>query len=324
LGALDFWMKKTIIIIAGPTASGKSKLALALAKKVNGAVINADSMQVYSSFPILSAQPDKHEQAEVQHYLYGDVTPPEICSAALWQKKARAIIEQCIEKNIVPIVVGGTGLYLESLMHGLSDIPDVPDEMRQQVAQDYHKIGGAEFLQKLNSVDSATASRLHANDQQRLIRAYSVYLSSGQPLSYYQMAGLMTPPPEWQFSSIVLQPDRIKLYEQIDARFTCMLDKGALNEIEILKTNPINLDHPVLKTLGVRELWDFLYGKQTLPQANMQAQQNSRNYAKRQETWFKNRFLTKEIGLNRPVLTFLSAADAIKSTALEEFIAHLG
>ena len=288
-------MKQRILIVAGPTASGKSGLAMRLAAAANGVIINADSMQVYATFPILSAQPDAEAQATIPHYLYGTVHAPAISTAASWRTDAMVVIEKVLADGKTPIVVGGTGLYLEALMHGISDIPDVPDELRQRVIKEYETMGGPAFRDRLMKADKAAAIRLPPGDSQRLIRAWAVFAATGKSISYWQKEGLMSPPYAWEFKSILLLPERDILYEAIDKRFLDMVVHGAIEEVRA--TPP--LEHPSQKALGVHELRAFIRGEITRDEAIEQAQQFSRNYAKRQLTWFKNRFMKKEIAASR-------------------------
>jgi len=266
-----------------------------LAAALNGAIINADSMQVYATFPILSAQPDAQARAAIIHYLYGTVSAPTISTAASWRTDAMEVIEKVLADGKTPIVVGGTGLYLEALMHGISDIPDVPDELRQKIIEEYETIGGPAFRDRLMKVDKAAAIRLPPGDSQRLIRAWAVYAATGKSISYWQKEGLMKPPVSWEFKSILLLPDRDTLYAAIDKRFLAMIRHGALDEV---RDTPV-LEHPSQKALGVQELRAFIRGEVTKEEAIVQAQQFSRNYAKRQLTWFKNRFMKKETAAER-------------------------
>lgn len=292
-------MKRPIIIIAGPTASGKSGLATRLATQLNGpnggCVINADSMQVYSCFPILSAQPDAKTRSLVPHYLYGTVNAPTISTAASWRNDAMGVITNVLSEGKTPIVVGGTGLYLEALMHGISEIPDVPDELREKIIHEYTTMGGPAFRDRLMKVDKAAAIRLPPGDSQRLIRAYAVYAATGKSISYWQKESLMTPPAEWEFKTALLLPERDTLYPAIDKRFLEMIDAGAIEEVQ---ATPV-LEHPSQKALGVQELQSFVRGEISREEAIERAQQFSRNYAKRQLTWFKNRFMKKEIAAGR-------------------------
>lgn len=290
-------MKHPILIIAGPTASGKSGLATRLATQINGAIINADSMQVYSCFPILSAQPDAKTKQSIPHYLYGTVNAPTISTAASWRADAMDVIGKVLAEDKTPIVVGGTGLYLEALMHGISEIPDVPDDLREKIIHEYTTMGGPAFRDRLMKVDKAAAIRLPPGDSQRLIRAYAVYAATGKSISYWQKESLMTPPAEWEFKTTLLLPERDTLYASIDKRFLEMIDAGAIEEV---KATPV-LEHPSQKALGVQELQSFMRGEITREEAIERAQQFSRNYAKRQLTWFKNRFMKKEEAAGRSV-----------------------
>ncbi|MDX1922489.1 MAG: tRNA (adenosine(37)-N6)-dimethylallyltransferase MiaA [Alphaproteobacteria bacterium] len=288
-------MKHPILIIAGPTASGKSSLATRIALQLNGAIINADSMQVYSCFPILSAQPDAQTQAAIPHYLYGTVHASTISTAASWRKDAMDVIAKVLADGKTPVVVGGTGLYLEALMHGISEIPDVPDELRDKIIKEYETMGGPAFRDRLMKVDKAAAIRLPPGDSQRLIRAYAVYAATGKSISYWQRESMMTPPAHWDFKTILLLPERDTLYVAIDKRFLQMMDAGAIEEV---KQTPV-LEHPSQKALGVQELQSFVRGEISREEAIDRAQQFSRNYAKRQLTWFKNRFMKKEEAAGR-------------------------
>lgn len=296
-------MEKSVVIIAGPTASGKSRLALDLAQAVHGDIINADSMQLYAPYPILTAQPDKDERAAVPHHLYGAIAPPALGSAAWWRDEAIKCIDETFRQNRTPILVGGTGLYLEALMHGLSPMPNVPEEIRNETKALHEKLGATSFHEKLATVDPETAARLPAGDTQRLIRAYEIYSASGKPISHWQKQPLQTPPAHWQFSSILLQPLRATLNNMIDARFKSMLKKGALDEVNAARILPMADDHPARKAIGCRELEAVLDRKLTVDEAIAQAQTATRHYAKRQNTWFKNRFLKREHDVGRPVTT---------------------
>ncbi len=288
-------VKYPILIIAGPTASGKSGLAMRFATQINGAIVNADSMQVYSCFPILSAQPDAQTKRNIPHYLYGTVNAPTISTAASWRKDAMDVIGKVLAEGKTPIVVGGTGLYLEALMHGISEIPDVPDELREKVIKEYEIMGGPAFRDRLMKVDKAAAIRLPPGDSQRLIRAYAVYAATGKSISYWQRESLMRPPAEWEFKTTLLLPERDGLYASIDKRFLEMMAGGAMDEV---RATPV-LEHPSQKALGVQELQAHMRGEISQEEAVERAQQFSRNYAKRQLTWFKNRFMKKEAAASR-------------------------
>lgn len=295
-------MPKPVLIIAGPTASGKSRLAATLAGICGGTIINADSMQVYGTYPILTAQPNETEQKQFSHRLYSFLVPPALGSAATWRTEAVRAIEEAHAKNQLPILVGGTGLYFEALMHGLSAIPDVPEPVFQQSVHNYETMGGEAFRTMLRQHDPVLAERLHAGDKQRLIRAYAVFLATGTPLSQWQATPLQPPSVDWQFKSILISPSRENLYANINKRAEMMLKQGALEEVRAARDFTIRDSHPVQKAIGVRELTAVLQQKMQLPDALAAMQQATRNYAKRQQTWFQNRFLSKEKATGRPVL----------------------
>ena len=286
-----------IFVIAGPTASGKSGLALAMAQELGGVVINADSMQVYASFPILSAQPGDEARAAITHLLYGSVHAPAISTAASWRATAINAITDVIAAGKQPIVVGGTGLYLEALMHGISEIPDVPDVLREKIIEEYKTLGGPAFRDRLMKVDKAAAIRLPPGDSQRLIRAYAVYVATGKSLSHWQKEGLLTAPTDWNFKSTVLMPERDALYRRIDGRIAEMISAGAMDEVR----NTPALDHPSQKALGVQEFQAFVRNETSWEEAVAKTEQHSHNYAKRQMTWFNNRFMKKEAAAGREV-----------------------
>jgi tRNA dimethylallyltransferase len=309
----------TVLIIAGPTASGKSRLALEIVKTRPVGIINADSMQAYDAFPILSAQPDAAARALAPHYLFGTLTPPALGSAASWRADALKSIRSVQKENRLPIVVGGTGLYLEALMQGISDIPDVPEEFRKLAKEEYKKLGGPAFHEKLKTIDPETAARLAPGDTQRLCRAYEVYLATGEALSHWQKQK-PAPPEGLNFTSILLSPPREKLYADIDRRFAAMIDAGALEEVRAAEKLNIPPDHPAAKTLGVRELTVVLNREMQLPAAIKAATQASRNYAKRQATWFKNRFLKKEREKKRQIEVIETLAEGMETSIIKSVV----
>lgn len=310
------------LVIAGPTASGKSQLALELGKKLQGSIINADSMQVYPLFPVLSAQPSAAEKAVLPHHLYSYVAPPAISTAASWKDDAEREITRTLNEKRLPMLVGGTGMYLEFLLHGVSSIPDVPDEFRQR-AQSEYRANPATVRNILLQVDPEIAARLKPGDTQRTVRAYEVYLATGKPLSQLQKTEFVAPSHAWKRATILLLPERKALYRMIDGRFNKMLETGALDEVKRSAGITIPLDHPVLKTVGVPELNAYLLNELSLKHAIEKAQQASRNYAKRQVTWFRNRFLKKEVQANTPVLVLENEALDEKISRAEAFLAGL-
>ncbi len=290
--------KPRILTIAGPTASGKSGLALRLATERNGVVINADSMQVYNTYPILSAQPSAADYAKAHHELYSALRPPMTGTAASWVEAANDSINRTLAAGKLPIVVGGTGMYLEFLLHGLSELPDVPEEIRAEVQAEY-EANPASVEAKLKAADPTLFARLKPNDKQRTIRAYEVFVATGKPLSEWQSQEFKAPTHAWDHQTIILSPPREKLYAQIDQRFDGMLKAGALDEVKRGSELNLSPDHPAEKTIGVRDLRAYMNGEISLETAKEKASQLSRNYAKRQVTWFKNRFMRKE--KNNPI-----------------------
>lgn len=278
-------MSKRLLAIFGPTASGKSALALAAAQAFAGTVINADSMQVYRELPILSAAPTAADQAAAPHRLYGVLSAAEPCSAGRWRALAIPEIQAAWAAGRVPIVVGGTGLYLNALLRGLSPMPDIPDDVRQAARVLLGEIGAAALHARLAERDPRTAARLAPSDSQRLVRAWEVLAATGRPLADWQaepLTGALAAPA----LLITLEPERDSLYRGIDRRFLAMLEAGALAEVrEILGLSP---DLPALRALGIPELRAHLEGSQSLSLATAAAQAATRQYAKRQLTWARH------------------------------------
>ena len=279
---------KPILVIAGPTASGKSALAMDLAAEFNGVIINADSMQVYKELRILTARPSKADEDRVPHRLYGAVSASEPCSVGHWRDLAAREVADVHAAGCLPVITGGTGMYLRALMHGLAAIPLVPTDIRREVQGLYDAEGGESALQALAEADPETASRLSPGDRQRVIRALEVYRATDQPLSYWLAEGNQGALTNVAFQALVLQPPREALYEHINERFIQMMDQGALDEVQALLVLGLDPELPAMKAVGVRELGGYLDGKVPLDDAIAEAQQASRNYAKRQLTWFRN------------------------------------
>lgn len=298
---------KPVVVIAGPTASGKSALAAKLAREFGGIVINADSMQVYRELPILTAQPGGAEMSVAPHRLYGFLDLNDVCSAERWACLARREIDRAHSAAKLPVLCGGTGLYLRALMHGFSPIPDVPADIRQAARDLLEEIGSAALRDRLAAGDPASAARLHANDRQRIVRAWEVLQATGKPLSEWQTLPPASPT-DLGFLTFVLLPERVALYQACDQRFLAMLKAGALEEVRgVLKRYP-DLYRPDrtppeggAKALG---FWGLARhaaeGSAVAGEIIAAAQQQTRNYAKRQGTWFRNQmanenFITPEL-----------------------------
>jgi tRNA dimethylallyltransferase len=271
-----------VVVIAGPTASGKSALGIAVAQALGGTIINADASQLYADLPIISARPTPAEEAMVPHRLYGVLDGDEVTSAARWAAMARSEIAAARAVGRVPILVGGTGMYLRTLIDGIAPVPDIDpavrDAVRAMAAGDVHAALARE--------DAAAAARLQPADQQRTRRALEVVRSTGVTLGVWQRqreGGLETP-----VRGLVLRVARPLLYARCDARFTAMVAAGAVDEVRALLARGLPADRPVLKAVGVPPLSAYLDGEITLDAAVAAAQQDTRNYAKRQTTWFAN------------------------------------
>ena len=282
---------RTVLVVAGPTASGKSALALAAAREFNGTVINADSMQLYDALPILTAQPSEADQRATPHVLYGGLPADAVGTAQGWRIMALREIAAAHAGCRLPIVVGGTGLYLRTLMSGLAPMPDIPPDIRARVRQMWDGKGPAAVRARLEHVDPDIASRLKPGDRQRQLRALEVFEATGRPLSQWQQEMAEGPPPGLRFARILLQPDRPVLRMAIAARFGKMLEAGALAEVEALLARGLPPDRPILRAVGLPQLAAFQQGKIDLDQAISQAVIATGQYAKRQDTWFRHQFV---------------------------------
>jgi len=282
--------QKPLLILAGPTASGKSGLALAAADHFDGVVINSDSMQVYAELRIITARPSAEDEAHAPHELYGVMPAAERCSAGRWRELAVGAIEEAWAESKLPILVGGTGLYIKALLEGLSEIPEVPDGLRQEVIALHEALGPEAFHARVAEVDPEAAARLPSGDRQRLIRAYEVFLATGTPLTQWHQTAPATPDLAADTYTILLDPPRDELYARCDARLEQMLAKGALEEVGALMALSLDPSLPAMKALGVPEFIAHLNGEKELEPALAAAQQSTRNFAKRQNTWFRNQF----------------------------------
>jgi tRNA dimethylallyltransferase len=280
-------MNTRIVIVAGPTASGKSALALAVAEQLGGTIVNADSMQVYRDLAVVTARPGPVELARVPHRLYGVLDGAELCSVGRWVDLARREIEAIAAAGRLPILCGGTGLYLRALLHGIAQVPEIPDHLRQAARARHAERGGEAFRAELAALDPTGAAKLHAGDSQRLIRAYEVVTATGRPLGDWQRA-MPVEASGFDPISFTLLPPREVLYAAIDERFAGMAAAGALDEVRALVARGLDPALPVMKAVGVPELAGYLAGSLTLPAAIALAQQASRRYAKRQFTWFRH------------------------------------
>jgi tRNA dimethylallyltransferase len=280
-----------VVIVAGPTASGKSNVALAIAEKFSGDVINADSMQLYRELRVITARPDDDTMARAPHRLFGVLPAAERCSAGRWLSLALAEIAATLARGRLPVVVGGTGLYLRALMTGLSRIPTVPAEHRLAAERRFGEIGAAAFHAELARIDPVAAQRLSPNDRQRMIRAREVFEATGRPLSDWQREPPETAGQGYRFATMVLAPPRADLYAAIDARFQRMVDHGAVDEARRFAALGLDPALPATKAIGLRPLIRHAAEEISLTEALELGQRESRRYAKRQGTWFRHQII---------------------------------
>ena len=286
--AADAVSTATVIVVAGPTASGKSTLALDLAEALDGVVINADSQQVYRDLRILSARPEPEAERRVPHRLYGILDGSQRCSAGRWRAMALAEIAAARSAQRVPIVVGGTGLYLRALTGGIVDVPEIPDAVRSEALDRLRRLGAPAFHRDLAARDPVMAGRLQPTDSQRLIRAWEVVTATGRSLDAWQRSATEAGPAAvWA----LVMPDRPTLYAACNARFLAMVEAGAIDEVRALAARQLDPSLPVMKALGAPELRAFLAGTMGRDEAVARAQQSTRRYAKRQSTWLRTQVL---------------------------------
>lgn len=278
------------VIVAGPTTSGKSALALALARRLGGVVVNADSMQVYRELRVLTARPTPEEEAVAPHRLYGVRPAQEPANAAWWRGRALAEMDAAKSAGMLPILCGGTGLYFLSLTRGLSDVPAVPAWARKRAREKLASIGAAALHACLSRADPDTAATLRPNDAQRVARALEVLLGTGRGLAAWR-AGAEARPAPWRFSAILLRPPRDVLRAAAATRFDAMLRGGALDEVRALAEAGLDPTLPAMRAHGAPELAAYLAGRSGLAEARDRAVANTRQYVKRQDTWFRHHAL---------------------------------
>jgi tRNA dimethylallyltransferase len=276
------------VLIAGPTASGKSALALALAEKLGGTVINADSMQVYSHLRIITARPSPEEEARAPHRLYGTVDEAENYSVGRWVADVGEVLAAIAAEGRIPTVVGGTGLYFKALTSGLAAVPPIPAEVRAQVRARVDTEGVSALYAELMARDPETAHRLMPLDRVRICRALEVFLATGRSLSQWHQEGGMAPLLDpARAAKIFLTCERTELVGRIDKRFAAMLEAGALDEVRALAARQLDPLLPAMKAHGVPWLIRHLGGEMSLDEAAEGGRMDTRRYAKRQVTWFR-------------------------------------
>ncbi|MBY9065573.1 tRNA (adenosine(37)-N6)-dimethylallyltransferase MiaA [Hyphomonas sp. WL0036] len=278
------------ILIHGPTASGKSALAIEVARKLGGEVINADSMQVYRDLQVISARPTEEEMAGVPHHLFGYVDAGTRYSTGEWLEAARGILKRLQRQNKRAVIVGGTGLYLLALTQGLSDIPPVPDDIRAEVKAIAEAEGADGLRARLMPHDPELAERLGTGDKQRLARAYEVWLATGRPLSDFQNERQPPVLKDGEWVGFALTPPRAALYKKIDRRFEGMLMQGAMAEARALVARDLDPELPAMKAHGMPWIAAFVRGEISAEEAAENAKRDTRRYAKRQFTWIGRQF----------------------------------
>ncbi len=274
------------LLIAGPTASGKSAAALSLAQKFGATIVNADSMQVYRDLSTITARPTREEEGQAPHRLFGEIDGAVNFSVGLWAGRAREIHAETGDRPV--IFVGGTGLYFRALTEGLSDMPAVPEAVRARVRAEAEGRPAPELHAELAAADPETAARLRPSDRQRTLRALEVLAATGRPLAAFQGARAAPAFPSGEWSGLFLAPDREALYARIDARFDAMIAEGALDEVARLAARKLDPALPVMRAHGVPHLIAHLEGRLMLAEAAERSKLDTRHYAKRQFTWARH------------------------------------
>ena len=280
----------SVVVIGGPTASGKSGLAINVAKMYNGEVINADSMQVYRGLPILSAVPSLEERQGIPHHLYEIYEPSVSGTVVDWLNLAVAKIREVWARGKLPVVVGGTGMYLDNLVNGTTPIPEPDEKIRQQILSLQGQLNAEEFYERLRQIDAAGAAMLNPNDTTRVRRAYEIFEQTGMSIAEWYQKPMVKKIPEADFVTIKLVPPADVLDERCYRRFDMMVEAGAVDEVRRLLQLRLDEKLPSMKMLGVPELTGFVQGECSLDKSVEAAKLHTRQYAKRQRTWFRNKF----------------------------------
>lgn len=278
------------IVICGPTASGKSAFALHLAKLCNGVIINADSCQIYDKIPIITASPTIDDKLEIPHYLYNYLALNEPSSVTKYLDQAAQIIQSVKDDGYIPIIVGGTGLYINALLYGISDIPEIDLDLRTHIREEFKIIGKEAFYTRLCNLDPNTPNIIKSGDSQRMIRAYEVLMQTSNSITHYQnnrTIGICD-----DAEVIMLNPERNFLYENCNQRFHSFIENGVIDEILQILDQVID---GTPKALGLHEIASYIKGITTLEEAISISQTKTRQYAKRQVTWFKNQIKNKYV-----------------------------
>ena len=278
---------ETVVIIAGPTASGKTGLSIELAKEINGEIVSADSMQLYKYMDIGTAKPDEKDMSGVKHYLIDEIYPDEDFSVARYQEMALKYIKEILEKGKCPIVVGGTGLYINSLIYNINFTETISDwELREKLKKEASEYGNEFLYEKLKKIDPEAAQKIHLNDLKRIIRAIEVYEYTKTPISKHQEVSRENPP-IYNFAVFGLKMDRERLYDRINKRVDSLFERGLIDEVKNLIKLGYEKNSVAMQALGYKEVLSYLRGEITLDEAIYIIKRDTRHYAKRQITWFK-------------------------------------
>jgi tRNA dimethylallyltransferase len=280
-------MTALVTLIAGPTASGKSALALARAQQTGAVIVNADSQQLYADLRVLSARPSPEDEARAEHRLYGVADAAEAWSVGRWTRAVVPVLTELAAEGRPALIVGGTGLYFTALTKGIADIPDVPVAAREATQEAFDFLGEDAFRARLAERDPRAATAIAPGDRQRLTRALAVAETTGRALSDWQADTRPVLAPD-RYDRLVIEPDRAALYANCDRRVDLMVEQGALDEVRALMRRRLDPELPAMKAVGVRDFQAHLKGKVTLEAAMDAVRQATRNYAKRQLTWFRN------------------------------------
>lgn len=280
-------MSALVTLIAGPTASGKSALALARAQQTGAVIVNADSQQLYADLRVLSARPSSEDEARAEHRLYGVADAAEAWSVGRWTRAVAPVLVELAAEGRPALIVGGTGLYFTALTKGIADIPDVPVAAREATQEAFDFLGEDAFRARLAERDPRAATAIAPGDRQRLTRALAVAETTGRALTDWQADTTPLLAPD-SYDRLVIEPDRVALYANCDRRVDLMVEHGALDEVRALMRRRLDPDLPAMKAVGVRDFQAHLKGKVTLEAAMDAVRQATRNYAKRQLTWFRN------------------------------------
>ncbi|WP_064839477.1 MULTISPECIES: tRNA (adenosine(37)-N6)-dimethylallyltransferase MiaA [unclassified Rhizobium] len=276
------------ILITGPTASGKSALAVELAKRHDGVVVNADSMQVYDTLRVLTARPSEEEMQGVPHHLYGHVPAGAAYSTGSWLRDVSTLLPSLRAADRLPVFVGGTGLYFKALTGGLSDMPQIPEDLREELRTRLLAEGPEGLHSELEAIDPAMSASLNRQDGQRIVRALEVFKATGRSIADFQGRSGPVVIDAGQARKIVVLPDRAVLHQRINGRFEKMLDQGAEDEVRALLALDLPAEAPVMKAIGVSQIAAMLNGGMTRDEVLEKGAAATRQYAKRQMTWFRN------------------------------------